>query len=111
MENMVARTLFLLDILRVLEVHPVRDCRVPDPGLMRSACTDGEDRFGAQQPRDRFEPREPGAAQTRAWGAGSLERRPARVLATPGTDGSRNRRAPRVTRGRQPERACSGPSG
>jgi hypothetical protein len=44
-------------------------------------------------------------------GAGSLERRPARVLATPGTDGSRNRRTPRVTRGRQPERACSGPSG
>jgi hypothetical protein len=35
---------------------------------MRNACTDGEDRFGAQQPRDRFEPREPGAAQTRAWG-------------------------------------------
>lgn len=40
---------------RFPEVRPVRDCRcrglrVKEPGLMSRACTDGEDRFGAESP-------------------------------------------------------------
>src|SRR5499426_4851858 len=70
-ENMAVRTLFLLDVLRDLSERrrgQARDffgrqglpavsgspscprLQVPAPGLMRIACTDGEDRFGAERP-------------------------------------------------------------
>src|SRR6516225_10210036 len=70
-EIMVVRTSFLLDILRDLSERsggqsrnfPARQglpavsggpscprLQVPNPGLMRIACTDGEDRFGAESP-------------------------------------------------------------
>lgn len=70
-ENMAVRTLFLLDVLRDLSERrrgQARDffgrqglpavsgspscprLQVPAPGLMRIACTDGEDRFGAARP-------------------------------------------------------------
>ena len=76
MENVVVRTLFLLDILRDLsegkrgrshfffgrhglpEVSGSPSCprlqvpglRYEGPGLMSDTCTDGEDRFGAMSP-------------------------------------------------------------
>src|SRR5215831_13584207 len=70
-ENMAVRTLFLLDVLRDLSERREGQARdflgrqglpavsgspscprlqVPAPGLMRIACTDGEDRFGAERP-------------------------------------------------------------
>ena len=63
---------------------------------MRNACTDGEDRFGANGPATGSNLGNPVRLVPRL-GAGCLERRPARVRVTPGTDGSCNRRAPRVT--------------
>src|SRR5262245_53857704 len=68
---MAVRTLFLLDVLRDLSERREGQARdffgrqglpavsgspscprlqVPAPGLMRIACTDGEDRFGAERP-------------------------------------------------------------
>src|SRR5262249_16970936 len=70
-ENMAVRSLFLLDVLRDLSERRRGQARslfwrqgppavsgrpscprlqVPAPGLMRIACTDGEDRFGAVRP-------------------------------------------------------------
>src|SRR5262249_12255726 len=68
--------------------------------------------FWGREPRDRFEPREPGAAYARAGGGQDLSSAvlPAFVKRKVRTAG-RNRRFPDVKPGRQPERACSGSSG
>src|SRR5262245_46932509 len=92
MEKLVIRTLFLLDIPRDHSERTQGDRRfsiarqgfpavsgspscprlqVPDPGLMRIACTDGEDRFGARSPATGSNLEDPGAAHPRARGAGS----------------------------------------
>ena len=98
------------------EVHPVRDCRRREfTGLMGTACTDGEDRFRANRPRDRFEPRQPGATCVALWGAGFesvvLSRLSAQRSAKLGQGGRSQPAVPAVLTGRQPERACSGSSG
>src|SRR5262245_25263614 len=85
--------------------------QVPAAGLNTIACTDGEDRFGAERPA-----------------TGSNLENPVRLLPAPGGQdlssailpafvqrkvrmAGRNRRCPGVNTGRQPERACSGSSG
>src|SRR5262245_20526359 len=99
-ENMAVTTLFLLDVLRDLSERrrgQARDFfgRQGLPGGFRKSVlskTAGADSrlnanclhrrgrpFWGRAPRDRFEPREPGAASVRAWGAGSHQCRPAGV--------------------------------
>ena len=53
---------------------------------MQTACTDGEDRFGAKSPATGSNLENP-MRLIRAREAGSQKRRPAHVRATPGTDG------------------------
>ena len=131
-EIMAVRTSFLLDILRDLSergggqsrnffvrqglpaVSGSPSCprlQVPDPGLMPTACTDGEDRFGAESPATGSNLENP-VRRTPAPGGQDLSSAvlPAFVKRKVGTAG-RNRRFPDVKPGRQPERACSGSSG
>jgi hypothetical protein len=101
---------------RFPEARPVQDCRRRVfAGLMGTACTDGEDRFRAKRPRDRFEPREPGATSVAPWGAGFesvvLSRLSAQRRARPGQGGRSQPAVPAMLTGRKPERACSGSSG
>jgi hypothetical protein len=131
-EIMAVRTSFLLDILRDLSersggqprsffahqglpaVSGSPSCprlQVPDPGLMPTACTDGEDRFGAESPATGSNLENP-VRRTPAPGGQDLRSAvlPAFVKRKVRTAG-RNRRFPDVKTGRQPERACSGSSG
>ena len=131
-EIMAVRTSFLLDILRDLSergggqsrnffvrqglpaVSGSPSCprlQVPDPGLMPTACTDGEDRFGAESPATGSNLENP-VRRTPAPGGQDLSSAvlPAFVKRKVRTAG-RNRRFPDVKPGRQPERACSGSSG
>ena len=131
-EIMAVRTSFLLDILRDLSersggqprsffahqglpaVSGSPSCprlQVPDPGLMPIACTDGEDRFGAESPATGSNLGNP-VRRTPAPGGQDLRSAvlPAFVKRKVRTAG-RNRRFPDVKTGRQPERACSGSSG
>ena len=131
-EIMAVRTSFLLDILRDLSERSGGQSRnflahqglpavsgspscprlqVPDPGLMPTACTDGEDRFGAESPATGSNLENP-VRRTPAPGGQDLRSAvlPAFVKRKVRTAG-RNRRFPDVKPGRQPERACSGSSG
>ena len=132
MEKTVVGTYFLLGILRDLSegkraglriffgcqglpaVSGSSSCprlQVPVPGLMRSACTDGEDRFGVKSPATgsnlespvRSRPRLGGRILRNVVRPDSYSPRDGRQVAT---GGFRALRAPR-----QPERACSGSSG
>ena len=131
-ENMAVRTLFLLDVLRDLSERSRGQARdffgrqglpavsgspscprlqVPDPGLMPIACTDGEDRFGAESPATgsnlenpvRLSPA-PGGQDLSSAVLPAFVKRKVRMA-------GRNRRFPDVNTGRQPERVCSGSSG
>src|SRR5260221_251997 len=75
------------------------------------ACTDGEDRFGAESPATGSNLETP-VRRTPAPGGQDLRSAvlPAFVKRKVRTAG-RNRRFPDVKPGRQPERACSGSSG
>jgi len=131
-EIMAVRTSFLLDILRDLSersggqqrnsfahqglpaVSGSPSCprlQVPDPGLIPTACTDGEDRFGAESPATGSNLENP-VRRTPAPGGQDLRSAvlPTFVKRRVRTAG-RNRRFPDVKTGRQPERACSGSSG
>jgi hypothetical protein len=131
-EIMAVRTSFLLDILRDLSersggqqqnffahhglpaVSGSPSCprlQVPDPGLIPTACTDGEDRFGAESPATGSNLENP-VRPTPAPGGQDLRSAvlPAFVKRKVRTAG-RNRRFPDVKTDRQPERACSGSSG
>jgi len=131
-ENMAVRTLFLLDVLRDLSERSRGQARdffgrqglpavsgspscprlqVPAPGLNVIACTDGEDRFGAERPATgsnlenpvRLSPA-PGGQDLSSAVLPAFVKRKVRMA-------GRNRRFPDVNTGRQPERACSGSSG
>ena len=131
-EIMAVRTSFLLDILRDLSergggqsrnffvrqgfpaVSGSPSCprlQVPNPGLMRIACTDGEDRLGAESPATGSNLENP-VRRRPAPGGQDLSSAvlPAFVKRKVRTAG-RNRRFPDVKPSRQPERACSGSSG
>ena len=100
---------------RFPEVHPVRDCRcrgLASRSRLNSKCLHRWGRpFWGDEPRDRFEPRQPGAAHAALGGQDYEERRPAWVRANPGTGGRSQPAVPALMTGRQPERACSGSSG
>src|SRR5262249_25955462 len=85
--------------------------QVPDPGLMPTACTDGEDRFGAESPATGSNLENP-VRRTPAPGGQDLSSAvlPAFVKRKVRTAG-RNRGVRDVKPGGKAEGACSGSSG
>src|SRR5215471_10501252 len=130
-ENMAVRTLFLLDVLRdsskrsrgqardffgrqgLPAVSGSPSCprlQVPAAGLNTIACTDGEDRFGAERPATGSNLENP-VRLSPAPGGQDLSSAVLPAFVQRNRMAGRNRRFPGVNTVRQLERACSGSSG